>query len=379
MGALMVGLSCAPLAQGADVVKEVIKLLKADVGEAVVLAYIEKEGAPARLDADAIVDLRKAGATERVILALLGGAGGLAAGEGGYPFDLDDKHSVKRPVMYGAMAIYPIVRKGPVIKDEYLTLDEAVRQKTITIREKGDGSVPVVIVINHGRLPIYISAGEIIIGGKQDRVVAYDVIIRPGREMPIEVRCVEHGRWNGGSMHFDAAPAMAGRATKMAAQFESQQAVWDRVAEQNTALQAESSTGSYKASISKPEVEAAYKECAAAILPSLKDHNTVGMVVALNGRVHAIEIFASPGLFERLKEKLLKGYLLDAIAEGSRTLTPPGPEAIKTFYAETLHSRAEELKNYEINRNIRRESEKARASECLDATGDVLHRSILAK
>ena len=380
MAAMMLGLSCSQDASGTDVVREVIKLLKADVGEAVVLAYIEKEGAPAGLNADAIVELRRAGATEKIILALMGVSGaGTASGENGCPFDLDERHTVKKPVVHGALAVYPIIRKGPALPEEYITLDEAVKNKTITIREKGDGSVPVVIVVNTGRLPIYISAGEIIIGGKQDRVVAYDVIVRPGREMPIEVRCVEHGRWGGSRMDFDAAPAMAGRAAKMAAQFEGQQAVWERVAEQNAALKAESSTGSYKASLSKLEVDAAYREFAAAVLPSLQDGNVAGMVVALNGKVHAIDMFSSPSLFARLKEKLLKGYLLDALAEGDSHAPPPGPDAIRTFYAETLRGRTEELKSYEANRNIGRESEKAKASECIDPDGEVLHRSLLSK
>jgi len=370
--------SCAP-AGDADVVKEVTKLLKAQVGETVVLSYIQKEGAPAKLNADAIVDLKKAGASDAVILALMGGAVAVPVASGDYPFDLDENHQVLKPVIHGPMAVFPIVRKGPAVKGDYLTLDEAVNQKLVTIREKGDGSVPIVIIVNNGKLPIYISAGEIIIGGKQDRIISYDVIVHPSRELPVEVRCVEHGRWQGGQVEFSSSPVMGGRATKSAAQFADQATVWREVAEQNETLAAESSTGSYKASLTKPEIEKAYEEYAKAILSTLEDRNVVGMIVAINGKVHAIEIFGSPRLFAQLKGKLLKGYVLDAMGEKDEKAPPPAKDKIVSFYQDTMKAQAQELKKYDENTNMKRESGAANASECLDKDGGSLHRSLLAK
>ena len=374
--------SCAR-ADDAGVVKEVIKLLKADVGEPVVLSYIEREGAPEKLGADAIVELKKAGASEDVIMAMMGRqtAGGQPpAGQDGFPFDLDDQFRVLKPVSHGPMTIFPIEKKTPVsIAGNYLSLDEAMGQKIVTIRERGDGSVPIVIIINSGKLPIYISAGEIIIGGKQDRIVAYDVIVHPGKELPIEVRCVEHGRWQGQSMAFSAAPVMGGRAAKSAAQFSGQDAVWREVARQNDRLEVESSTGSYQASINKPEMEKAYKAYADALLKQVEGRSIVGMVVAINGKVHAIEMFGSPSLFARLKEKLLKGYVLDALSAASDAGGVPSKESIVNFYRETMNAEKKALKEYEDNKNVSRESSKAKASESVDAEGQVMHRSFLAQ
>ena len=172
--------------------KEVLKLLKANVGEEVVLAYLAREGAPAALTADGMVDLKKAGATPAILLALLGGR--KAGADGDFPFDLDKDHQVAKPVTHKLMAVYPILRKAPTMVGAYLTLEEATQQKSITVQEKGGGSVPVVVVVNSGRLPVYISAGEIIIGGKQDRVVAHDILVKPGVEVTVDVRCVEQGR-----------------------------------------------------------------------------------------------------------------------------------------------------------------------------------------
>jgi len=376
-GALAAMTSCAP-AKEVDVVKEVTKLVKAQVGEDVVIAYIEKQGAPAALSADDIVDLKKAGASDKVLVMLMTGKGGGAAGSGDFPFDLDQQYRVGKPVISGAMAVYPIIRKGPDLNTEYQTLDEATKDKAIVIKELADASVPVVVIINSGKLPVYISAGEIIIGGKQDRVISHDIIIHPGREMRVDVKCVEHGRWQGGRVEFESAGYMAGNASRKAAQFKAQGDVWNEVAHQNAAAKAAPGTGTYRAAFSKPEIKEATDDCLKAILPKLEDRNCVGMVVVIGGKIHAIEIFESPSLFGKLREKLLKGFILDVMTSKETKADPPGKDKIIEFYKSTQSAKAEELKKYDRNTNYKQESSKAVGNECRDEDGAVLHRSYLA-
>lgn len=376
---IMVAVPYGAPAKDADVVKEVTKLLKANVGEDVIISYLDKQGLPKELSADDLVDLKKAGATDKILMIMMGKkteTGLVPVGD--YPFDLDENYKVNKPVVSGAMAIYPIIRKGPDLKTEYMTLDEATRDKAMRIKELPDASVPVVIIVNNGRLPIYISAGEIIIGGKQDRIIAHDVIIHPGREIRVDVRCVEHGRWHGAKVEFESAGYMGGRAAKAAAQFKAQGDVWREVAEQNSAVAAAPSTGTYGAAFSKPEVKGATDEYLKALLPKLEDRNCVGMVVVIGGKIHAIEIFGSPSLFGRLKEKLLKGYVLDAISGKETRADPPGKDKIVDFYKSTKNAQAEQLKKYDDNVNEKREGRAAVGNECLDAKGEVLHRSYLA-
>jgi hypothetical protein len=361
------------------VVKEVTKLLKANVGEDVIISYLDKQGLPEKLSADDLVELKKSGASDKILMVMMGkNDGGVVAPSGDYPFDLDENYKVDKPVVQGAMAVYPIMRKGPDLKTEYATLDEATREKSIHIKELPDASVPVVIIINNGRVPIYISAGEIIIGGKQDRIIAHDVIIHPGKEIRVDVRCVEHGRWHGPKVEFESAGWMGGRAAKAAAQFKAQGDVWREVAAQNDAVSATPSTGTYGAAFTKPEIKGATDDYLKAILPKLEDRNCVGMVVVMGGKIQAIEIFGSPSLFDRLKEKLLKGYVLDAISSKETKADPPGKDKIVDFYRSTKNAQAEELKRYDKNVNTKREGRAAVGNECADEAGEVLHRSYLA-
>ncbi len=48
-------------------------------------------------------------------------------------------------------------------------------------------------------LAILLMAGEVVKGGKQDRVIVADTILRPHQMLDVAVNCVEAGRWNAGS------------------------------------------------------------------------------------------------------------------------------------------------------------------------------------
>jgi hypothetical protein len=261
----------------------------------------------------------------------------------------------------------------------YATLDEAVERRVITITERGSGEVPAVVIRNTGALPIYISAGEVIIGGKQDRMVAYDVLIQPGRELTVEVRCVEQGRWQGASRSFGSAGAMGGAKARFSVQFRDQREVWGDVAAQNAAVGAQSPSGSYIAALKDPAVETQYGDYARVVLPSLAGRTVVGTVIAINGKVQAIDIFASPSLFQKMKEKILKAAVLDVTGVKDASAPPPGKDAILSFYKTTMEAQAVDLKGYMDNRNVKRECGAAIANDSIDAEGRVIHKSLMAK
>lgn len=370
---LLAAMLLAPaVAAAVDVTAEVLKLLKGNVEEQVLLTYIAGNDAPGDLNADQIIELKKAGATSAVLMALMKGGGS------DFPFDLTDEHTVGKPVQHAAMAVYPVLRKGPVSVSTYLTLDEATDAKTIAIAEQGDGAVPVVVISNNGKLPVYISAGEVIYGGKQDRMIAYDVIVDAGKKLTVEVRCVEQGRWSGRNQDFASSKAMGGKRSRAAAQFKQQHDVWNEVAAQNSTVDGSAGTTSYKASLTKIDEGTEYAGYAGALMPALTGRNVVGMVVAIDGKVESIDIFGGPGLFEKLREKLLKAAVLDATSTTDEGKSAPGREAILQFYRTAMAADSEELKAYSGNRNAARKADHADTNENFDNAGKLLHRSLLA-
>ncbi len=76
-----------------------------------------------------------------------------------------------------------------------LTLQEAMKRKLVVVRETGE--VNRLTIQNRSNQDVFVQAGDIVKGGKQDRVLALDLIVPPksGR-IPIDAFCVEQGRWS---------------------------------------------------------------------------------------------------------------------------------------------------------------------------------------
>lgn len=88
------------------------------------------------------------------------------------------------------------------------------------------------VLNNNSNRPLLLLAGEIVTGGKQDRVIGSDRIIPPDSG-PVDLRvfCVEPGRWVASSSKFGSMGAqMAQPSVRTPAMAEqNQERVWDNV------------------------------------------------------------------------------------------------------------------------------------------------------
>ncbi|MCS7228549.1 MAG: DUF6569 family protein [Candidatus Kryptonium sp.] len=110
--------------------------------------------------------------------------------------DLFNRVTIGEAKQYENMVVYPLfsVEDG---KNEYLTLDEALKQSLIKITEVGEeGTVNKLKVENLADLPILILEGEELIGAKQNRTINTTILIKEKTTTFIPVSCVEQGRWN---------------------------------------------------------------------------------------------------------------------------------------------------------------------------------------
>ena len=134
---------------------------------------------------------------------------------------------------HGGLTIVPVLASGRISAHPAMrTLDDALRSGTLRVAELGSASVPHVLVDNRGWQPVFLMAGEIIIGGKQDRVIREDAVI-PARSGPTEVAvyCVEQGRWAPVAGRFESAPYAADADLRSrAAAGAGQESVWNHVA-----------------------------------------------------------------------------------------------------------------------------------------------------
>ncbi len=267
------------------------------------------------------------------------------------------------PVSYENLLIFPVVARTGADTGVFVTLDEALASGDVVVAESGseilrrtrDGrpiplsggaQVNQLLLVNRGKRPVLLLAGEMVSGGKQDRVIGKDRIVAPGAEpLPLDVFCVERGRWSGASAQFSESKLIVHPSVReRAALDKAQDQVWAAVRSGTTAQAPPASAGAPVAdarlnreAMSTVVVEAgteAYdkvygsRRVAASLetfseeisrrfrtaVSGLKDEQVVGVVVAYDGEVAWSDLFASNSLFERYWTKLLRSYVVEALA-----------------------------------------------------------------
>lgn len=289
----------------------------------------------------------------------------LAAGEHG-------EYRVLAPIESGDLMLFPVVRESAKPRNEtpFLTLDEGLKSGEVEVTEAGkaqglvrsraDRPLPVqpyrgdqvntLVLVNHSKRPLLLLAGEIVTGGKQDRVIAKDRIVPAGAEpMDLSVFCIEPGRWTESSVKFGAAANgsagsfMVQPDVRQRAMVEKdQQQVWSAVggAISNMSRAASPSphantsgsmgysrpmsTTSY-AKVMQSEAVSDKVDSAAAplirsrdeILAQLRKEDAVGVVVAVRGEIIWADVFADSDLLARYWTKLVRSYAAESLGESA--------------------------------------------------------------
>jgi hypothetical protein len=201
------------------------------------------------------------------------------------------------------------------------TLEEARQRGDLQIVERDQAAVPTLIVDNRGRSYVLLLAGEILLGGKQNRVLVEDVLLPPASgPRDIGVYCVEQGRWAGRSKEFEgkgsfAAPGLRSRVMEKSGQGR----VWAEVDRYAKSAAAPSPSRDYQAVYEQPAVKAHLEEAARALADPLA--GSLGAAVFVGRGLAGLDLFGDPSLFARQWPKLLRAQALDAYRR------PPEPPA----------------------------------------------------
>src|SRR5216684_8954727 len=159
------------------------------------------------------------------------------------------------PVTYENISVFPVVASYGQDTSAFLTLEEGLATGEVIVRERGseemvrgrDGrpvyipqptgaSVNQLVLLNRGKRPLLLLAGELVSGGKQDRIIGKDRIVPVGAPpLPLDVFCVEHGRWTGSSQFAAALTIVHPSVRERAAVDQAQAEVWDAVRSGTTA------------------------------------------------------------------------------------------------------------------------------------------------
>jgi len=268
------------------------------------------------------------------------------------------------PVSYENISVYPVVSSYSQDTSSFLTLEEGLATGEVAVREKGSetmvrgrdgrpvylpqpssgGSVNQLVLINRSRRPLLLLAGELVSGGKQDRVIGKDRIVPAGGPpLPLDVFCVEHGRWTGSAQFAAANTIVHPSVRESAAVDQVQTKVWESVRNGTNVAPPPAAPA---ARIAQPNIQGAiagngrteayekiYESRAVGVsiddfvdevqrrfhsaTVGLKGERVVGVVVAYGGDVAWSDIFASGDLFDHYWRKLLRSYAVEALTRPS--------------------------------------------------------------
>ena len=242
---------------------------------------------------------------------------------------------------------------------KYTTLENAIQHNKISVREMpSGGSVNELMFKNVSRDTIIIGMGDIVKGGKQDRVIEKDTLIYPGQSFPISVYCVEHGRWTAANSNSNSYTTRASFSTyhsninnavrKSIVQDRSQTMVWQKVGDINIANGTATSTGTYTAVTQSANYNAevkAYKDQFTKAIAA--DPTIVGILAVTGDRIIGCDIYATPELFKSNAANILNSYISEAVYNG-KDITITDAEVSK-FLNNLLASEAKQDKMLEKN------------------------------
>lgn len=220
--------------------------------------------------------------------------------------------SIDRSHTYRGLTVFLISMSRVEDDEDYTSTDEAVQQGTLSIEEKGSGSVPALRARNTGREPVLMLAGEIVLGGKQNRILQHDVLVPPRSGwLELPVLCVEHGRWSGRSTEFTNRATMSALNVRAGVNLRAdQEAVWREVGSYQAALSAPNATGDLQAVQDSPEAREAVRDYRDGFRRHWRGEE-VGMVVARFGRIVGADLFCNPAVFRKHRDRLLDSYAID--------------------------------------------------------------------
>jgi hypothetical protein len=316
------------------------------------------------------------------------------------------------PVIFENLTVFPVIGEESQEAGGFITLDEGLRSGKVTLTEIGakgrarrirtgqqasdDAEVNTLMLTNRSGKTLILIAGEMVVGGKQDRIVGHDCLVASNNvPVKLDVFCVEPGRWNedaafgqsrnvervaanrtrgrsvsgrgvsmghGAGMGAGSGPAVASvelpaireslsfapsagliapsNVREKAQAAKDQTGVWAEVAKTERENKTSSATGNLNAVFEDKQVSTKLEDYERAFANTLTGKNVIGVVVAVSGKLRSADVFATHSLFGVYWPKLLKAYSLEAASAGKAM-----GESINASAAQAFLSRAEGAKS----------------------------------
>ncbi|NQX98607.1 MAG: hypothetical protein HRT73_12125 [Flavobacteriales bacterium] len=241
--------------------------------------------------------------------------------------------TLEKSINYKNLQIFMITGTTGADNVSYVPLKLAMEKKWVEIKETSN--VNELEISNLSNNVIFINAGDIVKGGKQDRTLTYDMIIGPhSKNEKLSSFCVESGRWSKrgkeSADQFGSNEKMiTSRKLKISSKRDNnQQKVWKSVELQTDKLnynvskysnkdvnvKANASGSSLELALDNKELKQMKEEYKKHFI-NLNKGDALGFAYAINGELYTVDIYNNKKLFDQLFEKLLDAAIVEAITD----------------------------------------------------------------
>lgn len=240
---------------------------------------------------------------------------------------------------YENLRLYPIYAKPGFSKEfksigKYMGLQEALAKNKVRITEKSNsGTVNTLTIENISTDTIIVITGDVVKGGKQDRIINKDQVLQPkSGKKDLPVFCVESGRWSSGANTQSSTRSNAAQSPaefkgyynkgsmslrKVVEKEKDQGKVWSKVDEINNNNKTSTATKTYTAISQSPDyIKRLEKYLAFFKNKFAADSTVIGVIVVSGNKVLGCDMFATHHLFVKQFESLLHSYATEAILNG---------------------------------------------------------------
>jgi hypothetical protein len=271
---------------------------------------------------------------------------------------------------YKNLKLIPIRYKGPGNNNNNSTpslknmvsFGKALSSGLITVQERGTTAIENVhwlSLYNNSDKNIFISSGEVLAGGRQDRIVTKDTIVyaKSGR-IDLPVMCVEEGRWSEKDKKFVYQKMANMHLRKTLDATRSQVQVWKEINHQLDDGKVKNKTLSYLSRQQDKKFTALQGEYWNFFREKFKqaDSNVVGMICVSGDKILGSDIFISSSLFYGQLQPMLMGYIEEATVFGNTPLV--SNDKVKLYVDQFLKDEASQAEFVKKNGKLFKEAGK---------------------
>ncbi len=108
-------------------------------------------------------------------------------------------YGVGSPILIGGSHLQPLTVPDDEVGPAILHITDALEARLVVVEELARPDVAQLLFRHTGGISgaaVFVPAGTLVRGGGQNRIVSLSTMLHAGDSRPLEVRCVEVGRWN---------------------------------------------------------------------------------------------------------------------------------------------------------------------------------------